>query len=80
MPKVEKSISRLLLMSYFPSGFWSRLITRILADEQVVEALRCLYPLPSYIRSGTEFSIEYVFTLVSLANWISLVLRQHNDI
>lgn len=41
----EKSMSRLLLMSYFPSGFWSRLITRILADDQVVEALRCIYPL-----------------------------------
>lgn len=41
----EKSISRLLLMSYFPSGFWSRLITRVLADDQVVEALRCIYPL-----------------------------------
>lgn len=41
----EKSLSRLLLMSYFPSGFWSRLITRILADDQVVEALRCIYPL-----------------------------------
>ncbi|XP_053686186.1 leucine-rich repeat serine/threonine-protein kinase 1 isoform X3 [Sabethes cyaneus] len=42
----ERSISRLLLMSYFPSGFWSRLITRVLADDQVVEAIRCLYPLP----------------------------------
>ncbi|XP_070508188.1 leucine-rich repeat serine/threonine-protein kinase 1 isoform X2 [Chironomus tepperi] len=45
VPKPAKSISRLLLMSYFPSGFWSRLITRILADDQVVEALRCIYPL-----------------------------------
>ena len=33
-------------MSYFPSGFWSRLITRVLADDQVVEAVRGLYPLP----------------------------------
>lgn len=45
VPRPEKSLSRLLLMSYFPSGFWSRLITRILADDQVVEALRCIYPL-----------------------------------
>lgn len=43
--KANRSISRLLLMSYFPSGFWSRLITRILADDQVVQALKCIYPL-----------------------------------
>uniref|UniRef100_A0A182SXA4 Uncharacterized protein n=1 Tax=Anopheles maculatus TaxID=74869 RepID=A0A182SXA4_9DIPT len=42
----DRSIARLLLMSYFPSGFWSRLITRVLADDQVVEAVRGLYPLP----------------------------------
>uniref|UniRef100_A0A182N1F9 non-specific serine/threonine protein kinase n=1 Tax=Anopheles dirus TaxID=7168 RepID=A0A182N1F9_9DIPT len=46
VPHPERSISRLLLMSYFPSGFWSRLITRVLADDQVVEAVRGLYPLP----------------------------------
>ncbi|XP_052864950.1 leucine-rich repeat serine/threonine-protein kinase 1 [Anopheles cruzii] len=43
----DHSISRLLLMSYFPSGFWSRLITRVLADSQVVEAVRDLFALPS---------------------------------
>uniref|UniRef100_A0A182PFW2 non-specific serine/threonine protein kinase n=1 Tax=Anopheles epiroticus TaxID=199890 RepID=A0A182PFW2_9DIPT len=46
VPHPDRSISRLLLMSYFPSGFWSRLITRVLADDQVVEAVRSLYPLP----------------------------------
>uniref|UniRef100_A0A1S4G9X9 non-specific serine/threonine protein kinase n=1 Tax=Anopheles gambiae TaxID=7165 RepID=A0A1S4G9X9_ANOGA len=46
VPHPDRSISRLLLMSYFPSGFWSRLITRVLADDQVVEAVRGLYPLP----------------------------------
>ena len=30
-------------MSYLPSGFFSRLITRILADEKMVEAIRHLY-------------------------------------
>uniref|UniRef100_A0A8D8E4R7 non-specific serine/threonine protein kinase n=3 Tax=Culex pipiens TaxID=7175 RepID=A0A8D8E4R7_CULPI len=45
LPRPEQTISRLLLMSYFPSGFWSRLITRVLADDQVVEAIRSLYPL-----------------------------------
>jgi len=27
-------------MSYFPSGFWSRLLTRMLADDSVVEIVR----------------------------------------
>lgn len=45
----NRSISRLLLMSYFPSGFWSRLLTRILADVQIVNALKNIYPnLTSY--------------------------------
>ncbi|XP_034942841.1 leucine-rich repeat serine/threonine-protein kinase 1 [Chelonus insularis] len=36
-PQPDCSVTRLLLMSYFPSGFWSRLITRILADDTIVE-------------------------------------------
>ncbi|KAG4071917.1 hypothetical protein HA402_006078 [Bradysia odoriphaga] len=42
----DKSITRLLLMSYFPSGFWSRLITRILADDQIVNAIGKIYTTP----------------------------------
>lgn len=41
-------------MSYFPSGFWSRLITRVLADDQVVEALRNIYPLPKEVTNDPE--------------------------
>lgn len=33
-------------MSYFPSGFWSRLITRILADDQIVNAIGKIYTMP----------------------------------
>ncbi|XP_055377695.1 leucine-rich repeat serine/threonine-protein kinase 1 [Condylostylus longicornis] len=32
-------IRRILLMTYFPSGFWPRLITRILSDEQIANAV-----------------------------------------
>lgn len=38
-----QGLRRVLLMTYFPSGFWSRLITRILADEQIIEAIRGVY-------------------------------------
>lgn len=42
----ELSIRRLLLMSYFPCGFWSRLITRILADDSVVDIVRSFFIMP----------------------------------
>ncbi|RCN38056.1 hypothetical protein ANCCAN_16045 [Ancylostoma caninum] len=30
-------------MSYIPSGFWSRLVTRIIGDENVIRAIECLF-------------------------------------
>lgn len=40
---MEMGLRRILLMTYFPSGFWSRLITRLLADEQLTEAIKSAY-------------------------------------
>lgn len=45
------AIRRLLLMSYFPSGFWSRLITRILADDAVVDIVRNYFVMPREVTS-----------------------------
>lgn len=42
----DKSITRLLLMSYFPSGFWSRLISRVLADDSIIDIIRGIFVLP----------------------------------
>ncbi|XP_023236619.1 leucine-rich repeat serine/threonine-protein kinase 1-like [Centruroides sculpturatus] len=42
----EDIIRRLLIMSYFPSGFWSRLMTRMLADDLIVEVIRSYFILP----------------------------------
>ncbi len=44
--EAEHCIHRLLLMSYFPSGFWSRLLTRVLADDSVVEIVRSYFIVP----------------------------------
>ncbi|GIX66530.1 hypothetical protein CEXT_19861 [Caerostris extrusa] len=44
--QTENVIRRLLLMSYFPSGFWSRLMTRMLADDIVVEIIRSYFLIP----------------------------------
>lgn len=56
IPQPNKSISRLLLMSYFPSGFWSRLLTRILADLQIVNVLKDIYPMQVFSFSNTKSS------------------------
>lgn len=40
---LEMGLRRILLMTYFPSGFWSRLITRLLADEHITEAIKSVY-------------------------------------
>ncbi|XP_011493971.1 PREDICTED: leucine-rich repeat serine/threonine-protein kinase 1 [Ceratosolen solmsi marchali] len=60
------SISRLLLMSYFPSGFWSRLITRILADDTIVEIVM------SFLTPFKDFVDDKIFTalLEIHAEWI----------
>ncbi|CAM1297638.1 Uncharacterised protein g1884 [Pycnogonum litorale] len=60
----QKSIHRLLLMSYYPSGFWSRLITRMLADDSVVEVIRSYFEFPkedsSYLMSLFSYKAEWV--------------------
>jgi hypothetical protein len=50
--ELEHSIQRLVLMSYFPSGFWSRLLTRILADDSVVEIVRNYFIVPEEVSDG----------------------------
>ncbi|XP_018323262.1 leucine-rich repeat serine/threonine-protein kinase 1 isoform X2 [Agrilus planipennis] len=61
-----KSITRLLLMSYFPSGFWSRLITRILADETIIDIIRSFFILPKevaqdyYLAKLLDFKAEWI--------------------
>lgn len=42
-------LTRLLLISYFPSGFWSRLMIRILADTQIGEMAQNVYQIPTSI-------------------------------
>ena len=44
------SLCRLYLMSYFPSGFWPRLITRLIADKSIAELVKDLYLLPECLK------------------------------
>nr|XP_018906420.1 PREDICTED: leucine-rich repeat serine/threonine-protein kinase 1 isoform X2 [Bemisia tabaci] len=52
----EVSIRRLLLMSYFPSGFWSRLITRVLADDSIVEIVRSFFIIPKEVSQDAKLA------------------------
>ncbi|KAI5703280.1 hypothetical protein M8J75_009878 [Diaphorina citri] len=52
----ETAIRRLLLMSYFPSGFWSRLMTRILADDAVVDIVRAFFIIPKQVLQSAKLS------------------------
>lgn len=62
----HKSMTRLLLMSYFPSGFWSRLISRILADDTIIDIIRSFFILPKEITQD----MELVKLLDLKAEWI----------
>ena len=42
----DHEIRRLVLLAYLPSGFWSRLLTRILGDDTVVEIIRSYFQIP----------------------------------
>uniref|UniRef100_A0A1B6DQ53 non-specific serine/threonine protein kinase n=1 Tax=Clastoptera arizonana TaxID=38151 RepID=A0A1B6DQ53_9HEMI len=52
----ELCVRRLLLMSYFPSGFWSRLITRILADDSIVDIVRSFFIIPKEVTQDARLA------------------------
>lgn len=52
----DKSMTRLLLMSYFPSGFWSRLISRILADDTIIDIIRSFFILPKDVAQNVQLA------------------------
>lgn len=79
---VTKSLSRLLLISYFPSGFWSRLMIRILADNQVNEVAQNIYNIPIEVSAianiGLTIMINHIFFLQKMTDHkINHILNTH---
>ena len=50
----DHAIHRLILLSYLPSGFWSRLLTRILGDDSVVEIIRSYFIIPQEVEQDVH--------------------------
>ncbi|XP_067619806.1 leucine-rich repeat serine/threonine-protein kinase 1 isoform X10 [Eurosta solidaginis] len=60
----DVGLRRILLMTYFPSGFWSRILTRLLADDQITEAIKYIY-LPESCVDCFSFGM-FIYENISL--------------
>ncbi|RWS17099.1 Leucine-rich repeat serine/threonine-protein kinase 1-like protein [Dinothrombium tinctorium] len=59
------SIYRLFLMTYFPSGFWSRLMTRVLAEDLINDIVKSYFIIPKQAHSD----IGVISLLSQKAEW-----------
>ena len=50
IPNVATAFMRLYFMTYFPSGFWSRLITRLLGDGGIQGVAKKIYGMPKDLK------------------------------
>lgn len=54
-PNPAVALCRLYLMSYFPSGFWPRLITRLLGDSTIFSMVLSMYDMPDILTDNEHF-------------------------
>ncbi|XP_048577768.1 leucine-rich repeat serine/threonine-protein kinase 1 isoform X2 [Nematostella vectensis] len=60
-------LRRQYIMSYIPSGFWPRLITRVIADEEVRDVVRCCCQL--VMEGEAEESDKEKLAFVAQPDW-----------
>ena len=53
----EYVIHRLIFLAYLPSGFWSRLLTRLLGDDSVVEIIRSYFIIPREVEKDDHLGM-----------------------
>lgn len=49
---MQETVRRVYMMAYIPSGFWSRLITRILGNDQITSCIEHLFSV-EHLPSGS---------------------------
>lgn len=72
---LETSIYRLLLLSYIPTGFWSRLITRLLAEDSIVDTLRVYFNVPRHVRLSLSPLINESSVMVDFNRSMLILLK-----
>ncbi|XP_019848391.2 leucine-rich repeat serine/threonine-protein kinase 1 isoform X2 [Bactrocera dorsalis] len=76
----DVGLRRILLMTYFPSGFWSRILTRLLADEQITEAIKSMYlpendkSLEFDLRTSVELDAKWTLWQTGVSLYLGTIL------
>uniref|UniRef100_A0A1I8HKB2 non-specific serine/threonine protein kinase n=1 Tax=Macrostomum lignano TaxID=282301 RepID=A0A1I8HKB2_9PLAT len=65
---ISRQLSRLYIMTYFPSGFWPRLLTKLIGDRHFANTAKGLYRL-SYLQ-GVERLSDFPEALRQRAYWL----------
>ena len=59
-------------MTFFPSGFWSRLMTRILGDDLIIEIIRSYFTFPKEVIRGMKSPLDLKADFVCWQTGLSL--------
>lgn len=59
-------------MTFFPSGFWSRLMTRILGDDLIIEIIRSYYTFPKEVIRKVKTPLDLKADFVCWQTGLSL--------
>ncbi|RDD43578.1 Leucine-rich repeat serine/threonine-protein kinase 1 [Trichoplax sp. H2] len=67
-PDSFKSLRRQYLMSYCPSGFWPRLVSRMMADENLIKAAKCCCTFDDVDMEAMDENDQWMHKIDEVAN------------